>query len=1785
MKPRKIVGPVFRRSCSCISECRSNNSNEHFRYIIEKCSETTECCLQQESVKRLSEYLKSALENEEKSKARKLLAHMYLSCTAKHPIKKSMKCMIQVHIKNEDVEREDTDHFINSLYTSFDILAARIAILENVHELFSRSCTFLNELVENLWERSKDILSSQLLHTYLYNTTKFLLCLSQNYNTSNISLNDKISLIKSLYELILHINVAYDVKCNSGHMMVMLCSTTPEMFPDGGWFKEHPYLELLKETGSSDFFRHLGMRAVGDASMKELLNVCLYIGISIVAPSDVLYKGRIGHEIILCFMLQKLIRSATSSGIKTNISRMMGISKAITTLSSHLSYLEVDELSNIYRQCLDYINVYIDDVPDVVKNNTQAMFKSLIKVTLKAKAQGCSDYFNTLFKWVNDLGECSNFYAIIMVLCSEVGCSVVLQQHSNLPVQMVDDVICSGKAANVVTSYERLMKIHWKEVQSYEQWLQAWVEEIVARLANSDEPQQIFQELFIAAFKIDSKAITSLIKKQHLSTDSEILALLGCIHYCRKNGIDVNLSGYCTKSNGFWRNYLDYQTLNILKTHLNDEIRICILAIVVNSHSSTEVFSEWELNFLIEYCYYNVSVPNGSFRQKLISCTKKVMMRVKDVTNVFENKILSAKSLSSDDLREKLLQKLSADVTPVLTAYANFWKFLFGKVLLPGIYLDSNYDRKATCLEILYFSSTMMPKQNFEKLWKHSDVENLKHILEYDTYEQNKETASKLLAEFSTSFFNFNDKDVISTYLDQCLSMALNIKPSRTISAAYMINLSLKVPGICDIILQKIKIRDPTIFKDSENILSDATYLMVVLLELELRDCLRSAQEHIHHAVTTKPTHGLLFSIRYILKNFNPRKKCSFLYWKMLIKRLIFLCLEVSEVANTIVCNDSPEGYVPDDSDVYSDDTAKSQVVTVYGWRATKEISLLFGELAQFSSNKDNGALVNEDQLRCLGKYFFDLLINTKHRGAFEQASVGFSNLCSVIWRLEGTSVSSLPAQWLGDITAILNGASFEGVKSCETRRSAGIPFMVQAILSTEPITASSKLFEKCMNVLLDICGNNSLPFEQRVLGLNILRALFRHNQLGEVVMPHCAHGLKIAIRGFSSSAWGIRNSSTLLFSALIMRIFGVQRLRDMELISIKNKMQGQIFFVRFPDLFKFLLEQLEVASHEVYHPSLYPILLVLNRLYSNKETLDRVHLDAFLPYMEFFLSNPSHKIRNLAAQATASLIEINKLPHAVVSTIVSLTDATISNNYCHGLLQKFHYLLHSPYNTIPYINIEKFVEDTSWILLLCGQNVQWITGVYYLETLLHLIIRYDPDFHNIKVFKTIMKILWFQEEQEWIKNVTKKYNERVLVLKLAYILHVRNHSGSLTEADYKEIIEGDLSNYAHLQHMALVYLNYMKFMEPVYKNYELCLEDDSEYSVICDHFLKPLSDDSKSFLYSILLSTLWKSIEDNTENIHCAIDTLLLHDLTDLQKATVYQLIQNNAKRYMKSSDEEFYCFILAYLSNNNCNQRGNFGNLIHVFRKCASPIAENSLRLVLSKFLVANRRLFYWTDSILQGTDLYQIWEIVFTLLEDDDEDVRNTVCQLSQQNLGADDSNFSLLFQLRVDIPEYTRDLLLDQMVNVLPKESSFKMLLSLCLRSRFITNDNLSEVFEEGAINTHIEYWPIAKSALKRLEYLLCEDENIKSSNLKDSRILRAQTLHNVISHNEFPLISSATKSNLCAILEDIIHFRVADSGCNIEKEFLNNLKHGIPSNLDSSESLRIKMLLTQLFTIC
>ena len=95
------------------------------------------------------------------------------------------------------------------------------------------------------------------------------------------------------------------------------------------------------------------------------------------------------------------------------------------------------------------------------------------------------------------------------------------------------------------------------------------------------------------------------------------------------------------------------------------------------------------------------------------------------------------------------------------------------------------------------------------------------------------------------------------------------------------------------------------------------------------------------------------------------------------------------------------------------------------------------------------------------------------------------------------------------------------------------------------------------MDILLNLAQCENTNFS-KVLSMYVLSALFKDTRIGEEVLQYAEKALIVSINGFDSIYWNIRNASTLLFSSLMTRIFGVNRSK--EEISKKNRLNIFIY-------------------------------------------------------------------------------------------------------------------------------------------------------------------------------------------------------------------------------------------------------------------------------------------------------------------------------------------------------------------------------------------------------------------------------------------------------------------------------------------------------------------------------------------------------------------------------------------------------------------------------------------------
>lgn len=299
--------------------------------------------------------------------------------------------------------------------------------------------------------------------------------------------------------------------------------------------------------------------------------------------------------------------------------------------------------------------------------------------------------------------------------------------------------------------------------------------------------------------------------------------------------------------------------------------------------------------------------------------------------------------------------------------------------------------------------------------------------------------------------------------------------------------------------------------------------------------------------------------------------------------------------ANTLLeAFDGEEGE--DQGDVQSDN-----ITVVAFYLLSKESGGLFGKLLETvvnsEKNMDTKGFFEPKTIISLVKCFTEALLSIKHLGAIDKISLGLGHFCKRFYEMSNVHYAGLAKELLEYIMKTLDDGD------CQTifRRSAGLPSAIVALLKAEPVGMKNTTFPVVLKKLQELAVIDKEGFpEVRIHAINIMRIIFQDAELKKDMEHFMGHGVALAIRGFSDNDWSIRNSSLMLYSAVMKRLFP----------SISNDNQNksrnglnviQFFVLRAPSLLKFFFDEiLEFSRRKTEHnmyPTIYPISLILSKL------------------------------------------------------------------------------------------------------------------------------------------------------------------------------------------------------------------------------------------------------------------------------------------------------------------------------------------------------------------------------------------------------------------------------------------------------------------------------------------------------------------------------------------------------------------------------------------------------------
>lgn len=748
-----------------------------------------------------------------------------------------------------------------------------------------------------------------------------------------------------------------------------------------------------------------------------------------------------------------LIMAVTRSLVQCS-KRILFLLRKISLPPSITTTAEIDYLRAAMQECLAFVWINVHHSVDCVRYLSKDLLKNLLKLG-QEQSHIFSDIVNQTIQMAKSSNTSETLICLLLDYLGQVfGTEFVLGEIPDIQQRILRNLFSDSGWA---ICYEHLMSKNCEidHVEWCNRWIQPLMQVDANEWKNDFDHLKIIRNMFERALKTKPEAAEYILANPNLSIEIYLFVLW----IMRRSGRKIYApENYCVASD---RNVI------YAKVHPTDEIRILAFRILIECHKTSAPFTRKDFDEILEFFRYNCNDQSPSIRQQMNTTMKRAMLRIECGYSTAKRQQQQQQNPCKCDQ-----QNSAAELCKI---YEQFLKDLIEFCVDFCLFDGANFGRRATGLAALLSAIDMWQKlipENMsiytEKLWL-----KLQKTLT-DSYVINKDAGIAIL-RLCWKFYP-NKMDHLIYNLDDLKKLITTFRPYDVMTAAHYL-----------------------VFCGFSQIYFDSFYDVVIWCEKLLDDGLAKVKKSLLQTARYNALYGLVLTIRNLLKCINftnfagdetERSK-----WCEFFTRIIPKCKELTDVAAPVVNSSAPEGHLPNDLNdvshylsITNDDADEetighdgngiqikvtAQMILLCAWRTVRESALLLGEIALhipiLTTTTQNG-FVTIDQLLCIGSHFQQLLIETKHRGAFEQSFLGFSNLCLRLWRAHEIQLHSYPMKLVQNIAAIVSGGSenldkiseleLDVKKLCATRRSAGVPFMV--------CKNSTHVFK---NIIIGICS------------------------------------------------------------------------------------------------------------------------------------------------------------------------------------------------------------------------------------------------------------------------------------------------------------------------------------------------------------------------------------------------------------------------------------------------------------------------------------------------------------------------------------------------------------------------------------------------------------------------------------------------------------------------------------------------------------------------------------------
>ncbi|KAH8421316.1 hypothetical protein KR009_001752, partial [Drosophila setifemur] len=985
-------------------------------------------------------------------------------------------------------------------------------------------------------------------------------------------------------------------------------------------------------------------------------------------------------------ILQSILAIAQRDGNVSNL--LVYLSKHLFIYSKGLGevspLLDSEQRGNyelILAELQEFALQHLSSGTDSVRHMSSALFRQVLQ---HARATGLEELFLAVYRQFEE--RTAPLGARCLALEQLVGVLGVEQALQHCP-SLFGDVFPRflGCEDSVDSLFKALMVADHKR-QSFEDWHRLWIEQLMLTLPDPARRRPAVEQILSQALQLEPQRLGNLLLEDtRLPLSSKLSAIVSVRQLGQRR----------QELLGKLRSELEQALLGP-----DDHTRLLALRFVVDAPRPSDPLTSEEADAIGLYLEHNANNPSAHLRQLGYGLLQKALRRL-ELGLQQHQKRPSAAGEQQQVLLRGLMDRLSRNLFP-----------------------SANYGRRWLSLHLLRDCVDLWLRLHPVCVLSEQALANLEHCLG-DSYEHNKLLAARLLERLQTRS---------RLRPEGIMELLLSLRPPDSATGAFQLQVYCRVREV-EWELPKIEngaiTMEPRIYRALRWCLE------------HLQDGLALARRDLAEAAKLNPLYGLLFASRHLLQQLKIEELAKEPLWRKVIGDVVTTCLEVSSVVLPVVSSASPEGHLPATRDQETDQPLTNvlsrrlaseqlqqvrttpQMVLLCAWRSIKEVSLILGELVQRATLQEEQQeeeqkeeqeeeeqkeyLISSQQLEQIGELFLLLLAETKHRGAFEQAYVGFTLLCRRLWHSDAVRLNQLPGQWVSEAMALVSGEQdtdqLSARRLCPTRRSAGMPFMLQALICTELKLGTHATLHRCMQRLLEVCerrrtGTATVTVTSRSHALNILRALFRCSELAELVTEFVARGIRCALECLLAEEWAERNCATLLLAALVVRVFGVERARlETGELHLRNRMTGRIFFTRYPQLFDYFHEGLRREAEQMDSSQgaggggeagsggkrrqtvqLEAMLLMLSRLYPSalEGSESSLNLSDFVPFLLRICRSHDLMTRERAAVVVANFVsperalaEIRRITVELKALELRLknTALAIDANHRHGQL------------------------------------------------------------------------------------------------------------------------------------------------------------------------------------------------------------------------------------------------------------------------------------------------------------------------------------------------------------------------------------------------------------------------------------------------------------------------------------------------------------------------------------